>query len=320
VGVEVGERPCSRTISVFWGVSMKPVTTISTDEADCVGWEFEVGQEITAHKYAWALLGDGRRTESWLAWDAVLWAPVVVKLPRPDHLESERTFMGMQREAEVHRTVRHPAIQRLLEDCTEASPSHLVMEYIEGPALIDCVEDGPLQTIDVIRLGLQVGSILHFLHGQGLLYLDLKPHNVVVRHGHAVLLDLGFVRPIGWPTPDGVPRGSRPYMAPEQCRCEPVTESTDLFTLGAFLYEIASGEPAFESDEHCFEQLDRRAVPTRDHGVSLPEELDTIITALLEPNPSDRPTSVAEVLRALEALLPADAAPMWPAFASELLR
>ena len=211
---------------------MEPVTTISTDDADYVGWEFEPGHEITAHKYAWALLGDGKRTESWLAWDAVLWAPVVVKLPRPDHLESNRTLMGMQREAEVHRTVRHPAIQRLLEDGTEAVVPHLVVEYIEGPALIDCVENGPLHTTDVVRLGLQVGSVLQYLHGQGLLYLDLKPHNVVVRHGHAVVLDLGFVRPTGWPTPDGVPRGSRPYMAPEQCRCEPVTERTDLLRSG----------------------------------------------------------------------------------------
>lgn len=298
---------------------MEPATTISTDDADYVGWEFEPGDEITARKYAWALLGDGKRTESWLAWDAVLWAPVVVKLPRPDHVESNRTLMGMQREAEVHRTVRHPAIQRLLEDGTDAALPHLVVEYIEGPALIDCLDDGPLHPIDVARLGLQVGSVLHYLHGQGLLYLDLKPHNVVVRHGHAVLLDLGFVRPTGWPTPDGVPRGSRPYMAPEQCRCEPVTERTDLFTLGAFLYEIATGEPAFESDETCFEQLDRRPIPTREHGVELPDELDRMITALLEPNPSDRPGTVADVLRVLETLLPADAAPMWPPFASALL-
>ena len=298
---------------------MEPVTTIPTDDVDYVGWEFEPGHEITARKYAWALLGDGKRTESWLAWDAVLWAPVVVKLPRPDHLESSRTLMGMQREAEVHRTVRHPAVQRLLEDGTDATLPHLVMEYIEGPALIDCLDNGPLHPIDVARLGLQVGSVLQYLHGQSLLYLDLKPHNVVVRHGHAVVLDLGFVRPTGWPTPDGVPRGSRPYMAPEQCRCEPVTERTDLFTLGAFLYEIATAEPAFESDENCFEQLDRRALPTSEHGVELPEVLDSMITALLEPNASDRPGSVAEVMRALEVLLPTDAAPMWPAFASDLL-
>ncbi len=299
---------------------MEPATTIPTEDAEYVGWEFEPGDEITERKYAWALLGDGKRTESWLAWDAVLWAPVVVKLPRPDHVDSNRTLLGMQREAEVHRTVRHPAIQRLLEDGTDAALPHLVVEYIEGPALIDCLEDAPLHPIDVACLGVQVGSVLHYLHGQGLLYLDLKPHNVVVRHGHAVLLDLGFVRPTGWPTPDGVPRGSRPYMAPEQCRCEPVTESTDLFTFGAFLYEIATAEPAFESDENRFEQLDRRATPTREHGVELPDELDSLITALLEPNPSDRPGTVAEVLRVLEALLPTDAAPMWPPFASDLLR
>jgi serine/threonine protein kinase len=320
VGVEVGEKALLPHDLRIWGVSMEPATTIPTDDVDYVGWEFEPGHEITARKYAWTLLGDGKRTESWLAWDAVLWAPVVLKLPRPDHLESKRTLMGMQREAEVHRTVRHPAIQRLFEDGTEAALPHLVMEYVEGPALIDCLDNGPLHPIDVIRLGLQVGSVLQYLHGQGLLYLDLKPHNVVVCKGHAVLLDLGFVRPNGWPTPDGVPRGSRPYMAPEQCRCEPVTERTDVFGLGAFLYEIATGEPAFESDENCFEQLDRRAVSTRERGVELPEELHNIITALLEPNASDRLGTVAEVLRALDAVLPTDAAPIWPPFASGLLR
>ena len=77
VGVEVGEPLLPHGLRSL-DVSMEPLTTITPDDEDYEGWEFEPGQEIAAGKYAWALLGDGVRTETWLAWDSVLWAPVVL--------------------------------------------------------------------------------------------------------------------------------------------------------------------------------------------------------------------------------------------------
>jgi serine/threonine protein kinase len=283
-------------------------------------WDFEAGTEITSGTRAIALLGDGNRTETWLAWDLRRWAPVTVKICRPDHLRSERAIAGLRREADAHRTLRHPSIRELLDDGVDTPQPHLVMEYVQGPALADRLADGPFHPVDVIRIGLQLGSVLHYLHRRGWLYLDLKPHNVILYAGHAVLIDLGFVRRTGWYSDDGVPRGSRPYMAPEQCRCEPLAEPTDLFGLGTVLYETATATPPFESDESCFEQLARRAAPVRTCAPEITLAVADVIDALLEPDAARRPQAAADVLEALDAALPDDHAPMWPPFVTPLLR
>jgi len=200
-----------------------------------MSWCFDPGAEITPQHRAIALLGDGIRTETWLAWDTLRWAPVVVKIARPDHVASSSTIDALRREAHAHAMITHPLVRQLFDDQTEAAAPHLVLEYVQGPALADLVVDRAVHPVDVIRLGLQIASVLRYFHACGLVHLDVKPGNAVLRAGHSVLIDLGFTRPMGWTALDGIPRGSRPYMAPEQCRCEPRTPATDLFGLGATL-------------------------------------------------------------------------------------
>jgi serine/threonine protein kinase len=281
-----------------------------------MSWSFEPGAEITAEHQAIALLGDGMRTETWLAWDAFRWAPVVIKIARPDHVASARTIEALRREAHAHATLTHPLVRQLFDDRTDAAAPHLVLEYVQGPALAELVIDRAVHPVDVIRLGLQIGSVLRYFHASGHLHLDVKPGNAVLRAGHSVLIDLGFTRPVGWAANDGVPRGSRPYMAPEQCRCDPVTPATDLFGLGATLYELATMTPPFSCQDDGFEQLDRRATAPNQMGAALPEDVDALIVALLAPEPADRPSSIDEVLRVLDDALPPDQDHTWPDFAS----
>ena len=290
------------------------------EEQERTSWAFGPGDTIVTSMCAIARLGDGMRTESWLAWDAVRWAPAVVKIARPDHVGSEKARASLHREADAHRCLQHPALQRLLEDGAEAPLPHLVMEYIQGPSLSDVLhEHGRLMLGDIVRLGLQICSVLHYAHQGGLLHLDIKPGNVVLRAGQAVVIDLGFVRPIGWAPVDGSPRGSWRYMAPEQCRGEPSTPATDLFALGTVLYEIATGEPAFRSSEDCFEQVERRAEPVRRRAPELPPELDDLIQSLLDPDIAKRPRTAATVLAALDVVMPPGEAHVWPSFGRQLL-
>src|SRR5690242_7294612 len=123
------------------------------DEPPIPSWGFEAGAEITPGTRAIALLGDGHRTETWLAWDVRRWAPVTVKICRPDHVRSERAIAGLRREADAHRTLRHPLIRELLDDGIDTRRPHLVMEYVQGPAVIDCLDDGPFHPVDVTRIG-----------------------------------------------------------------------------------------------------------------------------------------------------------------------
>lgn len=301
------------------GPDMTDAQVLAATTLEEVGWEFAPGDEVVRNRCAVARLGDGQRTESWLAWDRNRWAAVVVKIVRPSHLQSDNALASLRREASAHQALRHPSVQRLLDDGTEDERPHLVTEYIQGPSLADLrATHGALMTVDVVRFGLHIASALHHLHGGGLLHLDLKPGNVVVRAGHAIVIDLGCVRPVGWAPEDGYPRGSRPYMAPEQCRCEAADERTDLFALGTVLYEAASGEPAFCSTDECFEQLERPASRPKDRNTAVSTSLDEVICALLERDPANRPGSSAEVLAALDAALPPGEDPVWPSFVTPL--
>jgi serine/threonine protein kinase len=204
------------------------------------------GQELAPGLLAWVLLGDGRRCETWLAWDLGRCCPVAVKLPRPGP-GATRAVTALAQEAQVGGATAHPGIRRLLEARLDQSLPHLVFEYVEGPTLDDALaDDGPFHPVDVLLTGMQLAAALGHLHGRGLAHLDLKPGNVVLRDGRPVLIDLGLARPVGEPPAGGHRHGSPPWMAPEQVRRHPASPGMDLFALGAVLYELATGTQAFE--------------------------------------------------------------------------
>ncbi|HXM56146.1 MAG TPA: serine/threonine-protein kinase [Candidatus Dormibacteraeota bacterium] len=287
---------------------------------------FEAGDHICADLYAWEQLGDGRRTECWLAWSERRWSHVVVKLPRAEHALNPRAARGLAREAQTLRRLAHPAIQRLLEDAHAEAPPHLVLEYVEGPTLDMLVEEeGPLAAGDVVRIGMQLAACLHHVHGEGLAHLDVTPGNVALRDGRAALLDFDIARDIGTPGPPDRPHGTPAYMAPEQCLREPCHPAMDLFALGGVLYEVATGRPAFdmaavsEESEDAFPQLAHAPVRARAVRPSLPVAADDAIHALLERDPARRPQTALEALRLLAGALPAGEEPLWPDFVDGLL-
>jgi eukaryotic-like serine/threonine-protein kinase len=292
-------------------------------EAPEIESRFAAGDHVCADLYAWEQLGDGRRTECWLAWSERRWSHVVVKLPRVEHLASQRAARGLAREARTLRRLAHPGIQRLLGDAHAEPVPHLVLEYVEGPTLDMLLEEeGPLAPGDLLRVGMQLASCLHYVHGEGLVHLDLTPGNVTLREGRAVLLDFDIARDAGTPGPPDRPHGTAAYMAPEQCRRERSSAGMDLFALGAVLYELATGVQAFRADDAAddeFSQLTAAPVRARAVRPSLPEAADEVIHALLEPDPCRRPASAREALRMLAAALPADEEPAWPAFVEGLL-
>jgi serine/threonine protein kinase len=281
------------------------------------------GERICPGLLASERLATGRRCETWVAWSIPLWSQVVVKLPRDELVDDLGSVRHLKREARLLRRLSHPAIQRLLEDAHWHPVPHLVLEYVEGPTLESMLEDeGALPPAEVIRVGMQVGACLHYMHGEGLAHLDVKPSNVVVREGRTVLLDLDIAQKLGQPAPRGRPQGTRPYMAPEQCRRQPVDLRMDLFALGAVLYELATGQRAFVSDESgsgSYPQLETRAARALAIAPSLPRGLDLAIHSLLEPNPESRPQTALEALRLLAAALPVGEDGAWPGFVDSVL-
>ena len=274
------------------------------------GWGFAPGDTVVTGVRAWARLGGGRRCETWLGWSTAWWMPVVLKLPRPGLTDDPDTRADLAHEAEVTAGLAHPGVQRRYSAVLDAGVPYLLSEYVEGPTLdTSLAQDGPLEPAEVALLGMQLAGALRYLHGRGVVHLDLKPSNVCLREGRPVLIDFGIARPAGTRRRPGAPRGSAPFMAPEQCRDDAAMPATDLFALGALLFEAATGEHAFHprrlGGEWLYPQL-AGTVPAR-----LPGPLGELITALLESDPVRRPSTATEVLWALAGTLPPGTR-LWP--------
>jgi serine/threonine protein kinase len=231
-------------------------------------------------------------------------------------MRTDRTMEALRREAAVVSSLSHPSIQRLLEATLTDPDPHLVLEYVEGPTLASLLDsEGPLGPPDVIRLGMQVAAALHYLHGRGVVHLDLKPSNLALSCGRAVLLDFDIALPVGGSRPSRTPRGTPAYMAPEQVRMEPAAPSMDLWALGTVLFEAATGEPAFDVADETgkttrYTQLATR--PAFPQSCTVPAALRELIVALTEPRASNRPASAEEVLRLLASGLPEAEEGLWP--------
>ncbi|WP_327130774.1 serine/threonine protein kinase [Streptomyces sp. NBC_01343] len=266
------------------------------------------GYEVLAHldRTGWLDLYD--------AWSEERDCRCVVKMLRPDRRGEARPAERLVREGRWLRHFTHPHLVRAYE--TFESPEPLVvLETLTGETLSHLIDRLPRRAAaqDVAVLGVQLCSALHYLHGQGLLHLDLKPANVVVERGHAKVLDLSTAHAPGI-APAGV--GTFGYMSPEQARGGVLSAAADVWGIGVTLYELATGEVPFDIGDTVdgtldgttdvgpadwYPQLDEPAAPVRAHR-RLPAALAAAVDGCLRPDPAERPT-VPELSAALDATL-----------------
>jgi serine/threonine protein kinase len=168
-----------------------------------------------------------------------------------------------QREARVISSLNHPRICTLHDVGTHDGVDYLVMEYVEGETLADRLAAGPLGVEKAVELGAQIAEALRAAHRQGIVHRDLKPGNVMLTKSGVKLLDFGlaglrhdepvapeattFTRGDAPLTEEGVVLGTVPYMAPEQLEGKAADARTDVFALGAVLFEMATGRRALTS-------------------------------------------------------------------------
>ena len=141
-------------------------------------------------------LGGGERYESMLAWDERRYALVVVKVLRP-HLVGERDALdGLAAEAAMLERLRHPVLLRSFEAVLDGPRPAVVLEHLEGPRLSTLIRKyGPVEREQLLPLGLQLFSAIHYLAGEGVVHLDVKPSNVIMG-APARLIDLSVARPL----------------------------------------------------------------------------------------------------------------------------
>jgi len=169
---------------------------------------------------------------------------------------------------------------------------------------------GPLTVEETLRIGVQAASGLAAAHEQGLVHRDVKPSNILLEEAvdRAILTDFGLARAIDDAslTHTGVLAGTPHYMSPEQATGDAIDHRSDLFSLGAVLYFMATGHPPFRADG-ALAVLHRicrdRQRPAWQSNKDVPDELSDLIDRLLEKKPSRRPASAAEVRDRLAAIL-----------------
>ena len=203
-------------------------------------------------------IGAGGMGEVWRARDTRLDRSVAVKLLSSELANNAQLKIRFEREARSISQLNHPHICTLFDVGDDRGTSYLVMELLEGETLADRLTKGAMPLADVIRYGIQISDALDRAHHAGIVHRDLKPGNIMITKSGAKLLDFGLAKTSTTPvagdaptmqkdlTQEGTILGTFQYMAPEQLEGADADTRTDIFALGALLYEMTTGKRAFE--------------------------------------------------------------------------
>src|SRR5262245_14721415 len=248
-------------------------------------------------------LGAGGMGEVYKAKDTRLDRYVAVKI-LPDQLCKDTTRkQRFEREAKTISSLNHPHICTLHDIGSQNGIDYLVMECVEGETLAKRLEKGPLPLEQVLKYGAQVADALDKAHRAGIVHRDLKPGNIMLTASGAKLLDFGLAKPVAAPvsgmtltattpvTQEGTILGTFPYMSPEQIEGKELDGRSDIFSLGAVLYEMLTGQRAFDGKSHfsvASAILEREPPSIGSIKPMTPPALDHVIRRCLAKDPEER--------------------------------
>jgi eukaryotic-like serine/threonine-protein kinase len=247
-------------------------------------------------------LGHGGMATVYLAQDEELGRLVALKV-LPEHLAGDGGFRArFVREARLAGRLSHPNVVRVYDAGEADARPFIVMEYVPGTSL---AEAGRLPVTRVVALGVQACAGLQHAHDAGLVHRDVKPANLLVRDdGVLKIADFGIARAAESTrqTQAGTLFGTAAYLAPEQIAGGDATAASDIYSLGAVLYELVTGRPpyAFTSlGELAAKQADGVIEPVADLAPDVPPEVEAAVMHALAREPGFRPSSAAELAQEL---------------------
>ena len=256
---------------------------------------FKITKEVFGHYEIIGELGSGGMGIVYKAYDPALKRFAALKLIRKDNPDLAVRFV---QEARAQARVQHENVCRVYEVGEAEGKQYIAMQLIEGKSLSAASKEMPTEVkVQVIK---QVAEALHAAHKQGLIHRDVKPTNIMLERTEEnqlkpYVLDFGLARDQDAPglTRTGVAVGTPYYMAPEQVSGErdQIDRRTDVYGLGATLYEVLSGRPPYEGKsgtEILLQILKDDPVPLRKVAPKVPQDLETIVMKCLERDPSRR--------------------------------
>jgi serine/threonine protein kinase len=284
------------------------------------------GELVSGHFRIVSLLGRGGMGVVYRAEDLVLQRAVALKFLADGRTGTTQALERMKREARAASALSHPNIVTIHEIGEQDGRTFIVMELVNGKPLNELIPRKGLRLNEALRIAAQVADALAAAHAAGIVHRDLKPGNIMVDvHGRVRVLDFGLAKltaptaPVALSadeatrtlaveqamTEEGVIVGSVPYMSPEQVEGKPVDSRSDIFSFGAVLYEMITGQRAFSAGSRASTLsaiLERDPPPLSEISPSSVPELERLISRCLRKDVNRRSQNMADVKLALEEL------------------
>ena len=267
--------------------------------------------EVIAERYELEeLVGRGGMSSVYRAKDRLLERTVAIKLLHEHYSRDEDYVERFRREARAAARLSHPNIVTVIDRGEADGRQFIVFEYIDGQNLKQLVQSkGRLPARSALELGIEVGRALAFAHESGLVHRDVKPQNVLLGNGDVKVTDFGIARSGDVKqglTQTGTVLGTSDYIAPEQASGQPVSELSDVYSLGVVIYELLAGEPPYKGDSFlaiAMQHVNDPVPSIASVRPDVPLRLDAALGRAMAKAPEDRFESMDAFVAELETVL-----------------
>lgn len=252
-------------------------------------------------------IGVGGMADVFKGEDTLLGRPVAVKILHLNFAGDDDFVARFKREAQAAGKLSHPNIVSMYDVGFDQGYHYIVMEYIEGETLKEYITRHERISIDnAVKFTIAIAEGLEHAHAMGIVHCDIKPHNVLItKQGRIKVTDFGIARAMNAGTTmmyTNSIMGSAHYLSPEQASGKPVNGSTDIYSLGAVLYEMLTGRVPYEGETPisvALKHVRERLIPPTRYNPSIPTLLEAAVIKALAKRPEDRFSNITEMIAAL---------------------